>query len=294
MPPALILNFDDSVRPLPETDSVPLRDRQEAIRFGCRMSVLRALGPELAPELDAHAPITFLGSGDYHHLTYLLIERLRSLGTSIQVVVFDNHPDNMRYLFGIHCGSWVWHVSRLPFVARVHVVGITSKDVEGGHLWENHLASLYSGKVRYWCVQRNLRAMRYVGIRHGQSFPSVASMLAQFSATLTAAPEPVYLSIDKDVLAHDVVETNWDQGVMRLEELISSIDMMRGKLVAADVTGDVSSYRYQSRFKRLLSGLDGQPHIPDQTLGEWQARHQQVNQQLLSLLRGTIEHAFKH
>ena len=294
MPPALILNFDDSVRPLPETDSVPLRDRQEAIRFGCGISLLRVLGAELTPVLDAHAPIVFLGSGDFHHLTYLLIERLRSLGTSIQVVVFDNHPDNMRYLFGIHCGSWVWHVSRLPFVTRVHVVGITSNDVEGGHLWENHLAPLYSGKVRYWCVQRNLRVMRYAGIRHSQSFPSVASMLAQFIETLTAAPEPVYLSIDKDVLAHDVVETNWDQGVMRLEELASAIAMMRGKVVAADVTGDVSSYHYQSRFKRLLSGLDGQPHIQGQTLDEWQARHQQVNQQLLSLLRGTIEHAFQH
>ena len=63
-----------------------------------------------------------MGSGDFHHVSYLLIERLRRLGRQIQVVVFDNHPDNMRYPFGIHCGSWVWHVSRLPFVERVHVV----------------------------------------------------------------------------------------------------------------------------------------------------------------------------
>jgi hypothetical protein len=285
MPPALILDFDDSVRALPETDGVPLRDRQEAIRFGCRMPELRALGQELAPVLDSHAPVVFLGSGDYHHITYLLIERLRSLRSEIQVVVFDNHPDNMRYPFGIHCGSWVWHVSRLPFVARVHVVGITSKDVEGGHLWENHLAPLYSGKVRYWCVQRNLQAMRYAGIRHCQSFSSVAAMLDQFNTALAATPEPVYLSIDKDVLAHDVVETNWDQGVMRLEELTSAILMMQGRTVAADVTGDVSSYRYHGRLKRLLSGLDGQPSIPDNTLGEWQAQHQTVNRQLLSLLR---------
>jgi hypothetical protein len=285
MPPALILDFDDSVRPLPETDGVSLHDRQEAIRFGCGMPVLRALGEELAPVLDAHAPVVFLGSGDYHHITCLLIERFQSIGTAIQVVVFDNHPDNMRYPFGIHCGSWVWHVSRLPFVACVHVVGITSKDVEGGHLWENHLAPLYSGKVRYWCVQRNLRAMRYAGIRHCQSFSSVAAMLDQFSGALAATTEPVYLSIDKDVLAPDVVHTNWDQGVMRLEELTSAIEMLQGRIAGSDVTGDVSSYRYHGRFKRLLSGLDGQPSIPDHTLGEWQAQHQVVNRQLLSLLR---------
>lgn len=285
MPPALILDFDDSVRPLPDTEAVPLRDRQEAIRFGCRMQALRALGSELAGALNAHAPVVFLGSGDYHHLTYVLIERLRSLGIPIQVVVFDNHPDNMRYPFGIHCGSWVWHVSRLPFVARVHVVGITSADVEGGHLWENHLTPLYSGKVRYWCVQRNLRVMRYAGIRHCQSFSSVAAMLDQFGAALASTPEPVYLSIDKDVLAHDVVETNWDQGVMRLQELTAAIEMMQSRILGSDVTGDVSSYRYHGLFKRLLSGLDGQPPIPDNTLDEWQSQHQTVNRQLLSLLR---------
>jgi arginase family enzyme len=281
---SLILDFDASVRPLPGAQAVALHHHQEAIRFGCRKAVLRDLGQELAPSLDARAPVVFLGSGDFHHVSYLLIERLRALDTRIQVVVFDNHPDNMRYPFGIHCGSWVWHVSRLPFVARVHVAGITSTDVEGGRLWENHLAALYSGKVAYYCVQRNLRAMQRLGIRHAYTFPSVTALLDQLFATLAASPEPVYLSIDKDVLASDVVQTNWDQGVMRLEELATAIHALRGRILASDVVGEVSSYRYRSLFKRLLSGLDRQPEIPVQTLNEWQARHQQVNRQLLSLL----------
>lgn len=281
---ALILDFDDSVKPLPGAHAIPLGNRQEVIRFGCRLKVLRELGRELAPDLDARPPVVFMGSGDYHHVSYLLIERLRLLNKRIQVVVFDNHPDNMRYPFGIHCGSWVWHVSRLPFVARVHVVGITSTDVESGRLWENHLAPLYSGKVAYWCVQRNLRAMRFIGIRHGRSFPSVAAMLEEFSTALAAVPEPVYLSIDKDVLARAVAQTNWDQGVMRLEELTAAIRLLQGRILASDVVGEVSSYRYRSRYKRFLSGLDGQPQIPERTLSEWQAQHQQINGQLLSLL----------
>ena len=284
MPRALILDFDDSVKPLPGVHAIPLGNRQEAIRFGCRRQALDELGRQLAPALDARPPVVFLGSGDYHHVSYLLIERLRALNTRIQVVVFDNHPDNMRYPFGIHCGSWVWQVSRLPFVARVHVVGITSTDVEGGHLWENHLAPLYSGKVTYWCVQRNLRAMRFIGIRHSRSFPSIAAMLEEFTAALASAPEPVYLSIDKDVLAREAVQTNWDQGVMRLEEIMAAIRLLQGRILASDVTGEVSSYRYRSRFKRFLSGLDRQPEIPERVLSEWQAQHQQVNRQLLSLL----------
>jgi arginase family enzyme len=281
---ALILDFDDSVRPMPGAEVLPLSRHQEAIRFGCRMPALRELGWEITPALDANPRVVFMGSGDYHHVTYLLVERLRMLNTRIQLVVFDNHPDNMRYAFGIHCGSWVLHVSRLPFVARVHVVGITSTDVTGGHLWENHLAPLHSGKVVYWCVQRNLRAMRFFGIRHSRSFPTVADLLGEFQPALAATADPVYLSIDKDVLAPDVAQTNWDQGVMRLEELTAAIEPLRGRIIGSDVVGDVSSYRYHSRFKRLLSGLDHQPPIPDDRLVEWQARHQQINLQLLALL----------
>jgi hypothetical protein len=138
--------------------------------------------------------------------------------------------------------------------------------------------------VIYWCVNRNLRAMQRLGIRHSRSFPSITALLGDLAAELAAAPEPVYLSIDKDVLAPDVVQTNWDQGVMRLEELMAAIRRLRGRIVASDVTGEVSSYRYRSRFKRLLSGLDRQPEIPQRTLNDWQTRHQEVNRQLLSVL----------
>ncbi len=280
----LILDFDGSVLPLEGADSIPLRHWEEAVRFACRLPVLRRLPVEVEPLLRADPPVVFMGSGDFHHVSYVLIERLRRLGRRIQVVVFDNHPDNMRYPFGIHCGSWVWHVSRLPFVARVHVVGITSTDVERGHAIENHLAVLRSGRVVYWCVGRNLRALRLFGVRDSRSFPSVSEVLDRLGAELAGSPEPVYLSIDKDVLAHDVVQTNWDQGVMRLEELESVIRMLQGRLIGSDVTGDVSSYRYRSRFKRLMSGLDDQPEIPAASLEEWQHGHQLVNQRLLSLL----------
>ncbi|MHB8535323.1 MAG: arginase family protein [Sulfuricaulis sp.] len=284
MPPALILNFDDSVKPLADAETVALGDWQELIRFGCGKRVLQDLGRHLVSELDTRPPVVFLGSGDYHHVSYLLIERLRKLNTPIQIVVFDNHPDNMLYPFGIHCGSWVWHVSRLPFVTRVHVAGITSTDVEAARLWENHLAPLYSGKVVYWCVQRKLRAMHRLGIRNGHTFPSMTALLDELSDALAATSEPVYLSIDKDVLARDVVQTNWDQGVMRLEELTAVIRRMQGRLLASDVTGEVSSYRYRRWFKRFLSGLDRQPEIPERVLDGWQKSHQEVNRRLLALL----------
>jgi hypothetical protein len=65
---------------------------------------------------------------------------------------------------------------------------------------------------------------------------------------------------------------------------------LQGRLVGGDVTGDVSSYRYRGRLKRLLSGLDRQPAIPDQLLDPWQIRHQEVNERLLTLLRPGVDH----
>ncbi|MCU1245782.1 MAG: hypothetical protein JWN02_1692 [Acidobacteria bacterium] len=281
----LILDLDGSVGPLDGARSIALGDLQEEIRFGCPLASMRALGARLAPHLGDDLGTVLIGSGDFHHVSLLLIERLRKLGTSVQVVVFDNHPDNMRYPFGIHCGSWVWHVSRLPFVARIHVVGITSRDVEGAHVLENHLRALRSGRVVYWCVGRNLAGLRRVGVRQSQSFHSVPALLARLGDELADHREQVYLSIDKDVLAREVVQTNWDQGVMRLEELESAIGMLEGRIVGSDIVGDVSLYRYKSRLKRLLSGLDGQPEIPAESLAAWREGHAAVNRRLLSRLR---------
>jgi len=269
----ITLDFDGSVAPLEASETIPLRDRQEELRFACRRSALERL-PDVG---DAN--LVFMGSGDFHHVTYALISRMRR---PMQVVVFDNHPDNMRYPFGIHCGSWVSHAARLPFVSRIHVAGITSADVEGAHAFENRLAPLRSGKVIYWCVRRNLRALHLLGARASRSFGSVAAMLDALRSALS--PEPVYLSIDKDVLSGEVVQTNWDQGVMRVDELEAAIAMLRGNVIAADVVGDVSAYRYRSRFKRLLSALDHQPEIPPASLALWRDAHRRLNLRLHSLL----------
>src|SRR5436305_12196622 len=114
MSQALVLDFDGSVAPLDGAEVVPLRAREEEIRFACSLSSLRRLGDEV--EIDA--PLVFTGSGDFHHVTFALLERLRR---PVHVVVFDNHPDNMRYPFGIHCGPWVAQAARLPPVARIAV-----------------------------------------------------------------------------------------------------------------------------------------------------------------------------
>src|SRR5689334_2009317 len=153
----IILDFDGSVRPSAGSITLHLDRWQEAIRFGCSRAQLRALDARLPVNLPVADQVIFLGSGDFHHVSALLIARAARRWKPLEVVVLDNHPDNMRYPFGIHCGSWVRLVASMPEVAHVHVLGITSGDVGLGRLWENYLAPLWHGRLTYWCVGRNRR-----------------------------------------------------------------------------------------------------------------------------------------
>jgi hypothetical protein len=99
------------------------------------------------------------------------------------------------------------------------------------------------------------------------------------------------LSIDKDVLANDVVQTNWDQGQFQLHHLERVCGAVHGDLVGSDVCGDVSNWRYSTAWKRWLSRADGQETAvgPDD-LRARQLRQWGVNLRLVALLDRRAAH----
>lgn len=287
MPPPLVLDLDGSLDGLDGAPRVELQHWQEAVRFGCGMATWRGFAAELRAALPATHGTVFMGSGDFHHVSHLLLENLAPQGP-FDVVVLDNHPDNMRFPFGIHCGSWVRHAAALPGIGTVHVVGITSADVSLAHAWENHLLPLYRGKVRYWTLGVDTRWTTRVGLADAcRGFPDCASLVDALLAHLDAQGRPLYLSIDKDVLSPSVARTNWDQGRLELPELERLTRHLAGRLVGSDVTGEISAYRYRSRWKRWLSALDDQPEVSGPQLAAWQAQQLAVNRQLLAWLSGS-------
>lgn len=281
----VVLDVDGSVLPLGGERVVALQDWQEELRFACSRASLRRFSALLDERLPARHGTVLFGSGDFHHLSYPLLRRLDA-GARYQLVVLDNHPDNMRYPFGIHCGSWVGWAAALPQISHVHVLGITSHDIGSAHAWENRWRPLLSGRLTYWSMGVPVRWARYMGLGRGfRSFDSPSALVEAFVAEQQRQPQPTYLSIDKDVFAEEVARTNWDQGRFRLGHALAVIHALHeGGLVGSDITGEVSQYRYRSRVKRLLSALDGQPEIPGHTLHAWQAQQREVNQRLLSAL----------
>jgi hypothetical protein len=280
----LALDFDGSLEGLTSIPRIELGNWQEAIRFGCSRSTWQHFRNYLEPRLPRHHGTVLMGSGDFHHISHLLLQHLET-PEPVDVVVFDNHPDNMRFPFGIHCGSWVRHASLLPKVNTIHVVGICSPDVSLGRAWENYLLPLYRGKVRYWTLGVDTRWIGSLGRRAGAVTCATAEeLIKRVTAALKASGKPIYLSIDKDVLDPSVAHTNWDQGRLDLAALEYVIAALAGRLVGSDITGEVSLHRYQTRWKRWLSARDEQPLIGAERLAEWQAQQTAVNQRLLASL----------
>lgn len=287
----LILDLDGSVGPLAGEIRIPLQQWQEGIRFGCGQARFTRFCAELEALLPDSHSTTLMGSGDFHHLSWPLIERcIAHHGFSAQrplrVVVLDNHPDNMRFPWGVHCGSWVRRVALHPAVSQVHVAGITSMDIGRSHAWENYLTPLRAGKLTYWSCGVDTAWSRFVGAsRSFRNFDHPSALVQALVHLLSEHEAPTYLSIDKDVFSPDVVRTNWDQGAMQKHEAFAIITALQNQLAGSDITGDVSAWRYSTWWKRLLSAGDGQDtEINTSQLQTWQGGQHALNVQLVEQL----------
>ncbi|GHU18639.1 hypothetical protein FACS189475_04440 [Betaproteobacteria bacterium] len=290
--PPLILDCDASVLPLGKAEiRLSLQEWQERVRFGATLGDFA----RFSAHLDACLPDgnkygwVFTGSGDFHHLTLYLLRRLAAREklppASLDLIVCDNHPDNMRYPFGLHCGSWVRHAAALPCIRHIHVLGITSADIGIGHAWENNLTPLWQKKLGYWSIGVRASWLSLLG-RGGQAraFDSADALLAAFLPVLKAS-RALYLSLDKDVLHPQAARCNWDQGLFTPAHLEAVLRAAAEKIHGIDVCGDPSVYAYRSRFKRLLSRLDGQTIITPEELRAWQEEHRRLNLRLLEAIK---------
>ena len=196
----------------------------------------------------------WIDTGDYHYLTYFFLERLTRPFT---LVLFDNHPDDQPSVFGpdmLSCGGWVrTAMETLPNLRCVVRVGVTEKipgtspgmtesgagnDVEvagddGEGAGNDGKGAGNDGKTPDQVGGDEKR------VGNGRSVIDVdGERLKDVVAGLAERGESVYLSIDKDVLEWADARTDWSQGVMRLNELLSLLDLFKGTdLAGVDICG---------------------------------------------------------
>jgi hypothetical protein len=234
---------------------------------------------------------TLYGSGDFHHVTLALLERIRG---PFNLLVLDKHPDWMRGVPFLHCGTWLARALRLSNLRRVfHCGGETDFDNAYRRLapWPD----LRSGRVVVFPARRRFARGGWSGVEtrpllaEGRCPGAVArEALRPFAAEL--ARYPLYVSFDKDVLADADAAVNWDSGLLRLPEsaaiLAAFLDAAVGRLAGADLLGDWSPVHLGSPLAHVFHRLDHPS--PQLDPSEADARNLRANSALLSALLGRV------
>lgn len=159
--------------------------------------------------------IHFIDSGNYHYVTKFWTDKLT---TPFALLVFDHHPDMQPPLFEhiLSCGSWVKDVLDTNANCKKVIIAGAS-----GRLLQE-VPKEYGDRIHFYSES---------------SLDQEAGWKAFASEHVS---EPVYISIDKDVLDPSSAITNWDQGSLTLSELeqLLAVVFRQERVIGIDICGE--------------------------------------------------------
>lgn len=231
-----------------------------------QLDQLRSILAENLLKAGNDPQLCFMGSGDFHHVTALLLSyALEKQAGPVTVIHFDNHPDWVKYDGGMHCGSWVNRATEHPQIVKVITIGVCSHDLRNPDWKGANLTLLSQGLLELFPYRHEPSRVRSdygAGASYQQQGKHIhwrtIEEIGEQSFIDMLLPriktKNVYITIDKDVLAREDAETNWDQGMMRLPFLLQVLCEIGAHhaIIGADVTGDYSTRNYSgSAWTRL-------------------------------------------
>ncbi len=208
---------------------------------------------------DTRPFLSFLGSGDFHHVSLALLRRLTG---PFNLLVIDNHPDWMRGIPFLHCGTWLYHAAQLPAVQRIiHLGG--EVDFDNRYRWLAPWPMIRTGKIIVAPPRNRHRGRSWERIEHRplRRYPNqsarpdmIEEWLAPYRDELSAWP--LYISLDKDVLTASEAVVNWDSGYMTVAEVLAILEAFSnaagGDLAGMDIVGDWSPVHLRGLMRRFL------------------------------------------
>lgn len=161
--------------------------------------------------------IHLIDSGNYHYMSMLFAEQINQ---PFNLIYFDNHTDMKPAMFDmLSCGSWAKYVlEKNAFLEKIVMIGPSSESIS--QVDETLLENAKLVTVSRECC--------------GEADSIVEACVKALNSEV-----PLYISIDKDVLATEELLTNWDQGTMQLTTLLDTLKRLcGGKIVlGVDVCG---------------------------------------------------------
>ena len=270
-----ILNFDDSLI----SQKILLKELNPKIvdfkRVGqeSRIWLNQKIAKEIYSALDSglkHCP-TFLGSGDYHHLSSLLIQQFEE---PLTVIVFDHHPDWDILPPHLACASWVTHLLRRPNIKKVIFIGVSSEDISTRIINTGNLKAFAQDRLEIYPYRhkvthvffRRVPANSSMTVKGRAPWSTIQwrelfkeNILNVFGSILSRVEtRQVYISIDKDCLKTEHAMTNWEEGFLDLKHLLQMISMIKQgfDVVGADIVGDYSIPMFNDFVKKMYMFFD--------------------------------------
>ncbi len=269
------------------------RSQEDSLRLFSGSKAIQGLKLKIQ-ELRQRFPepwLAFLGSGDLHHLTLLLLETLPEGEEPVTLVLIDNHPDWFSQWPKYHCGNWVSSTIQLPRIQSAILMGQDSADIRGSQFWLSPYEAWQKGRIALYPYRRK---SSFLPLKWPKAVPSVSKLVysplgttVRFNTLAEDGPQgffeafgkrlmgqSIYLSIDKDCLCPENAMTDWDQGQMSLADIEWAIKILGQtcKIVGADVCGDIAMKPLAGFFKRLDAGRLFESHQRPQD-------HERINEQ---------------
>jgi arginase family enzyme len=220
----------------------------ESLRFLTSRKRIEQFYREFAGEFR---PYTLSGSGDFHHLTAVLV---RQFSSPFVIVSFDNHPDwDIRPPHWC-CGAWINRALENSLVEKIAVWGCGSFEClfPGRLLGNSHACKTGRLKVVPWAKENQ----KYPSWLQPMTNETWREKFTRFVNGIAASN--VYVTIDMDCLAEDEAVTNWESGSYSVHEIVWAINQLRSKtnIIGGDLCGAYSSPRYAGWFQRFASKMD--------------------------------------
>jgi arginase family enzyme len=274
-----ILDFDGSIlaqtnlldryTKLPySTQVIDLKDIASTCRYLATKKTFTTIRERL--ENSSRNAITLYGSGDFHHISSVL---LSFFNKPLGVIVFDHHPDWDGLSPCVSCGSWIVEISKMTNVEKIILLGPSSDDLSTRGLATAYLKSVKNGKLEIFPYEKDSSQayFRYFTdtncftVKRGifgstLCWTSLKQKSVNFIKELlkNMPVDDVYVSIDKDCLSSAYAVTNWEQGSIPIDWLLNALSIIKEekKIVGMDITGEYSPVMIKNPIKRFLSSLD--------------------------------------
>jgi hypothetical protein len=241
---------------------IAMVDWGPSIRMACGFRRFRrfqaTLDDRLQTRHDESPVCTLFGSGDFHHVSLALLRRQTR---PFNLLVLDNHPDWMRRVPFLHCGTWLYHAARLQHVQRIFHLG-GDVDFDNSYRWLAPWHQLRQGKIitipaRRGFVRGSWGSIPCEPLRDDPDRPISPRRLEVIveEHRIYLRTLPLYISIDKDVLVPDAAAVNWDSGHLTLAELC---DVLRafagaaGAICGMDCLGDWSPVAVRGGLRHVM------------------------------------------